>query len=71
MGKEFTLGFGDKIGKNITLRDEGSYYCGEYIDGRHYSGVFGGTITDRKGTWFIVDGKSILVSSSTSIKFDD
>jgi len=66
---EFTLGFGNFIGKNVTLKDDSEYYCGEHIDGRYYNGKFGGTVENDRGIWFIVDGKRIKVSHSTKIKF--
>lgn len=67
---EFTLGFSDKIGKRVTLTDKSEYYCGDYVEGRYYSGKFGGTTTDDRGLWFYVDGKKILVSNTTKIKFE-
>lgn len=68
---EFTLGFGEFIGKRVTLRDESEYYCGDYIEGRYYSGKFGGTVSNNNGIWFIVDGKRIKVSNTTKIKFSE
>lgn len=68
---EFTLGFGDKIGKEVTLTDKSEYYCGDYIAGRYYSGIFNGTFTNDKGLWFRVGKDNILISDTTKIKFDE
>jgi hypothetical protein len=70
MGK-FTLGFGDKIGKTIVIRDKGEYYCGDYIEGRFYYGKFNGTTSDDRGIWFYVDDRKILVSNTTEIEFKE
>lgn len=68
---EFTLGFASKIGKNVTLSDDGGYYCGDYYGGRYYTGRFGGIISTKEGIYFIVDDEKIKVSSTTKIKFDE
>lgn len=61
----------NNIGKKVTLSEQSEYYCGEYISGRFYYGVFGGTGKDKHGIYYIVDGVKITISDKTSIKFDN
>ena len=67
----FNLSFTNKIGKNVTLSDEGEYYCGNYIYGRFYSGEFGGSFYKSDGIYFKVDNELIKVNISTKIAFSE
>ena len=65
----FDLSFRNKIGKKVTLSDESEYYCGDYIDGRFYSGMFGGSFYKPDGIYFKVDNKMIKMNVTTKITF--
>ena len=69
--KTFDLSFSNKIGKNVTLTDEGEYYCGDYIPGRFYYGIFEGSFYKPDGIYFKVDNKMIKMDVKTKITFDD
>ena len=65
----FDLSFRNKIGKNVTLSDEGEYYCGDYISGRFYTGIFGGRFDKSDGIYFKVDNQMIKMNVNTKITF--
>jgi len=73
----FNLSFSKFIGKNVTLSDEGEYYCGDYISGRFYSGKFGrfysgkfgGSFYKSDGIYFKVDDNMIKMDVKTKITF--
>ena len=67
----FNLSFSDFIGKNVTLSDEGEYYCGVYISGRFYSGKFGGSFYESNGIYFKVDDNMIRIDVKTKITFSE
>ena len=71
MENTFTLGFTNKIGKNIILSDEGEYFGGDYISGRFYSGRFGGTTCKKDGIYCRIDGNEIKIDVSTKITFSE
>jgi len=67
----FTLSFKDKIGKRVILSEDGEYYCGDWIPGRFYSGVFGGSFYKPDGIYFKVDNDLIKMDVNTKITFSD
>lgn len=67
----FNLSFSNKIGKRISLSDEGEDYCGEYIPGRFYTGIFGGSFYKSDGIYFRVDNRMIKINVTTLITFGD
>lgn len=58
--------FGNYIGKRICVFEKSSYYCGEYINGRSYSGKLERVDCNGKLT-LIIDGESIVVNGSEEI----
>lgn len=69
MENTFTLSFSDKIGKKVILSDDSEYYGGDYISGRFYSGIFGGSFYKSDGIYFKVDKDMIKMNVSTKITF--
>lgn len=67
----FNLSFTKFIGKDVTLSDEGEYYCGDYISGRFYSGKFGGSFYKSDGIYFKVDNDMIKIDVTTKITFSE
>ena len=67
----FNLSFTNKIGKNVTLSDDGEYYCGDYISGRFYSGKFGGSFYKSDCIYFKVDNDMIKIDVTTKITFSE
>jgi len=66
-----SLSFSKYIGKNVTLSDEGEYYCGDYISGRFYSGIFGGSFYKSDGIYFKVDNQMIKMDVNIKITFSE
>lgn len=67
----FDLSFRNKIGKNVILSDESKYYCGEYIPGRFYTGIFGGSFYKSDGIYFKVDNRMIKMDVNMKITFSE
>ena len=60
--------FGHYIGKKVSLTDNGYYYCGDYIDGRFYTGVLRHVTYSERGIVLNLDNNEITVSSTTKIR---
>lgn len=67
----FNLSFSKFIGKNVTLSDDGEYYCGDYVSGRFYSGKFEGSFYKSDGIYFKVDDNMIKMDVTTKITFSE
>ena len=57
--------------KIVTITDESQYYCGEYVEGRYYRGVYGGENYKSDGRYIKVDNSWIKIGNGTNIKFED
>jgi hypothetical protein len=56
--------------KIVTLNQESYYYCGEYIDGRYYRGVYGGEMFEGNSKFIKVDNEWIAWGNE-SIYFEN
>lgn len=59
--------FGDYIGKNVTISEDGYYHCGDYIYGRFYSGILTEVSCNERGLVLHIDNDMITVFSTTQI----
>ena len=69
--EKFNLSFSKFIGKNVILSEPGEYYCGEYIQGRLYRGIFGGCFEEKDGFYFKVRDSMIKIGINTEITFEE
>lgn len=60
-----------KIKKIVTITDESEYYCGEYIYGRYYKGIYGGEDYRSDGRYIKVDNNWIKIGNGTKIEFSE
>jgi len=67
---EFNLSFSEYFGGKIIISEDGEYDGTDWISGRFYSGIFGGTKIDTTGAWFKVDKDYIRVDFKTKIKLE-
>lgn len=48
-----------------------SEYCGgDYIPGRHYSGVYGGTFYEDDGCYIKVDSKMVKITNEDKVIYE-
>lgn len=59
--------FGDYIGKNVEISEDGYYHCGDYIAGRFYSGILRRVSYNERGIVLHIDNDMITVFSTTQI----
>ena len=53
--------------QTVVISDESEYHCGQYIEGRRYNGVYGGTDYRNDGCWIKVDDW-VKINNSTTVK---
>lgn len=59
--------FGDYIGKNVAISEDGYYHCGDYISGRFYSGILKAVSYSERGLVLHINKDMIIVHSTTQI----